>query len=227
MPSPDPGATMRRRELLGALGGAVAWPLAARAQQLGEPHRCTHNNCPQTIRKASARRGIIQGLQEAGWAVGRNERIDIRWAGVTPTAFAGTRRNWLRSRRTSSSPKRSRPLWRYNRRRARCRSCSPGLSIRSVPVWLRASAAGRQHHRLCRFRIRHERKMAGTAQRYRAAGEARSSPSGFVTTVGIGQFAAIQGVAPSFGVELSPLVLRDASEIEPAITAFGRGSNGG
>jgi len=48
-----------------------------------------------------------------------------------------------------------------------------------------------------------------------------------VTTVGIGQLAAIQGVAPSFGVELSPLVVRAADEIEPAITAFARGSNGG
>src|SRR5262249_53964798 len=36
-----------------------------------------------------------------------------------------------------------------------------------------------------------------------------------------------QGVAPSFGVELSPLVVRDAGEIEPAVTAFARGSNGG
>ena len=48
-----------------------------------------------------------------------------------------------------------------------------------------------------------------------------------VTTVGIGQFAAIQGVAPSFGVELIPLVVRDAGEIEPAIAGFARGSNGG
>jgi putative ABC transport system substrate-binding protein len=39
--------------------------------------------------------------------------------------------------------------------------------------------------------------------------------------------AAIQGVAPSFGVELSPLVVRDAGEIEPAVAAFARSSNGG
>jgi putative ABC transport system substrate-binding protein len=39
--------------------------------------------------------------------------------------------------------------------------------------------------------------------------------------------AAIQSVAPSFGVELSPLVVRDAGEIERAVTAFARGSNGG
>ncbi len=44
---------------------------------------------------------------------------------------------------------------------------------------------------------------------------------------GIGQFGAIQAVAPSFGVEVSPIDVRDAGEIERAVTAFARGSNGG
>jgi len=44
---------------------------------------------------------------------------------------------------------------------------------------------------------------------------------------GIGQFGAIQAVAPSFGVELSPVNVRDAGEIERAVTAFARSSNGG
>ena len=48
-----------------------------------------------------------------------------------------------------------------------------------------------------------------------------------VATAGIGQFAAIQAVAPSFGVELTPLVVRDAADIERAIVGFARGSRGG
>jgi len=44
---------------------------------------------------------------------------------------------------------------------------------------------------------------------------------------GIGQFAAIQSVAPSFGVELRPIDIREAGEIERAVTAFARASNGG
>jgi ABC-type uncharacterized transport system substrate-binding protein len=44
---------------------------------------------------------------------------------------------------------------------------------------------------------------------------------------GIGQFAAIQGAAPPFGVEVSPVSVRDAGEIERDITEFARGSNGG
>jgi ABC-type uncharacterized transport system substrate-binding protein len=46
-------------------------------------------------------------------------------------------------------------------------------------------------------------------------------------TAGIGQFAAIQSVAPSFGVELNPINVRDAGEVERAIVDFARSSNGG
>jgi putative ABC transport system substrate-binding protein len=46
-------------------------------------------------------------------------------------------------------------------------------------------------------------------------------------SAGIGQFGAIQSVAPSFGVEVSPVSVRDAGEIERAITAFARSPNGG
>jgi putative ABC transport system substrate-binding protein len=44
---------------------------------------------------------------------------------------------------------------------------------------------------------------------------------------GTGQFGAIQSVAPSVGVEVSPVNVRDAPEIERAVTAFARSSNGG
>jgi putative ABC transport system substrate-binding protein len=47
------------------------------------------------------------------------------------------------------------------------------------------------------------------------------------TAAGIGQFAAIQSVAPSFGVELRPIDMREVSEIERAVTTFARASNGG
>jgi putative ABC transport system substrate-binding protein len=44
---------------------------------------------------------------------------------------------------------------------------------------------------------------------------------------GIGQFGAIQALAPSLGMELSPVDIRDAGEIERAVTAFARALNGG
>ena len=72
---------MRRREFIGLLGGATAWPLAARAQQ------------PERVRRIGVLMGLaaddpdaqasiaafLQGLQQLGWTDGRNVRIDIRW----------------------------------------------------------------------------------------------------------------------------------------------------
>jgi hypothetical protein len=55
----------------------------------------------------------------------------------------------------------------------------------------------------------------------------RQDPCDPAIAAGIGQMAAIQGVAPGFGVELHPLGVSDAAEIERAVTAFARSSNGG
>jgi putative tryptophan/tyrosine transport system substrate-binding protein len=69
--------------------------------------------------------------------------------------------------------------------------------------------------------------MAGTAQGDSTARHARRSHSGPRNRRGSGQLGAIQSVAPSFGVELRPIGLRDASEIERTVTAFARSANDG
>ena len=69
--------------------------------------------------------------------------------------------------------------------------------------------------------------MAGAVQRDRAQRNASSGPSGCAVASGTGQFGAVQIVAPSLGVELSPIDVRDASEIERGIAAFASGLNGG
>src|SRR5215831_9852793 len=74
---------MKRRKFIALLGGAAAWPLAARAQQAGGMRRVgilmplTADNPYDQARLAA----FLQGLQEAGWSVGRNLRIDTRWGG--------------------------------------------------------------------------------------------------------------------------------------------------
>ena len=74
---------MRRREFLGVLGGAAAaWPLAARAQQ-GERMRRIGVLLPAAADdpEFQARVGaFLQGLAQLGWTIGRNVRIDTRWA---------------------------------------------------------------------------------------------------------------------------------------------------
>src|SRR6266568_9631432 len=72
-----------RREFITLLGGAAAtWPLAARAQQRDRMRRigvlinATAGDPDNPNRLAP----FLQGLQEAGWTVGRNLRIDYRWS---------------------------------------------------------------------------------------------------------------------------------------------------
>jgi putative ABC transport system substrate-binding protein len=75
---------MKRREFIALLGSAAAtWPLAARAQQsVGGVRRIgVLINLPPDNPEAQARMGaFLQGLQEFGWSIGRNVRIEYRWA---------------------------------------------------------------------------------------------------------------------------------------------------
>ena len=173
---------MRRREFITLLGGAAAaWPLAARAQQRERMRRIgvlmtLAADDPEGQARLAA---FLQGLQELGWTDGRNVRIDTAGARAMPTAFADTRRNWSRSRRTSSWPLARRP-WR------------PLLqATRTVPIVFvhvadpvgagfvdslarpGGNATGFTH-----VRIRHQREMAGAAQADRAARDAGGGPSG-------------------------------------------------
>jgi putative ABC transport system substrate-binding protein len=75
-------AQLKRREFIAALGGAVAWPIAARGQQLKPLRRVgvlmhTSAGEPETEARLAA---FLQGLQEAGWSVGRNVQVETRWS---------------------------------------------------------------------------------------------------------------------------------------------------
>ena len=69
--------------------------------------------------------------------------------------------------------------------------------------------------------------MAGAAQADRAASDAGSCPSRCRNFGRIGEFSTIQAVAPSLGVEVTPIGVRDTREIERAVAAFARSANGG
>ena len=172
----------KRREFITLLGGAAAaWPLAARAQQAERMRRigvlCLQPRTMRNVRPASA--AFLQGLQQLGWT-DRPQRADRHSLGrgrCRPT-FADTRRNWSRSRRTSSWPMAARrgavaagDPHRADRVRGRRRSGRRRL--RRQP-----GAAGRQRHRLHDVRIRHRREMAGAAQADRAERDASGGPSG-------------------------------------------------
>jgi putative tryptophan/tyrosine transport system substrate-binding protein len=79
---------MRRREFIAVLGGvAAAWPLAARAQQSDRVRRIgvllpATADDPDFQARVGA---FLQGLQQSGWSIGRNVRIDTRWATANAT----------------------------------------------------------------------------------------------------------------------------------------------
>jgi putative ABC transport system substrate-binding protein len=74
---------LRRREFIAGLGGAAVWPLAARAQQGERVRRFGvlmpyDENDPEQKPRLSA---FTQALADSGWTVGRDVRMDLRWAG--------------------------------------------------------------------------------------------------------------------------------------------------
>ena len=96
---------MKRREFIMFLGGAVAWPLAARAQQGDRVRRIGvlmpfDENDPEQKRRLSA---FTQALADLGWTDGRNVRMEFRWAAVTPIGYKRSRsRSWSACDPTSS-----------------------------------------------------------------------------------------------------------------------------
>ena len=73
---------MRRREFITMLGGAAAWPLLARAQEAGRMRRVAVLNTLSADDAHGQERigAFLQALQQSGWSIGDNLRIDQRWA---------------------------------------------------------------------------------------------------------------------------------------------------
>ena len=167
---------------------------------------------------------FLQGLQQLGWT-DRPQRADRHPLGrrrCRPT-FADTRRNWSRSRRTSFWPLAARP-WRPLLQATRTVPIVFPLVVDPVGAGFVDSLA-RPGGNATGF-MPFEYSMGGKwleLLKQIAPGVTRVAvlrdPA---NAAGIGQFAAIQAVAPSLRVEVSPVNVRDAGEIERAVAAFAR-----
>jgi putative ABC transport system substrate-binding protein len=221
---------MKRREFMALLGGAAAWPLTALAQQ-GERMRrigVLMSVAPADPEGQARLAAFLQGLQEFGWAVGRNLRIDVRWSAGDPS-----------------------DIRKYS---AELIAAAPDVVLasggavvgallqttRTVPVVFTQTpdpvAAGfvaslaRPGGNATGF-TQVEYGMAAKwlellkeiAPRLTRAAVLRDP----AVPEGIGQFAVIQSVAPSLRMEVSPVDIRDVGEIERAVTEFARPANGG
>ena len=80
---------MNRRAFIAGLGCVTAWPMMARGQQPDRTRRIgVLMNLPADDAEGQARlAAFLQGLQEVGWSVGHNLRIDLRWGGGDPDSF--------------------------------------------------------------------------------------------------------------------------------------------
>src|SRR5262245_58604432 len=80
---------MKRREFITLLGGAAAWPRAARAQQAERVRRVgvLMNIAADDAQAHSRMTAFLQGLQPLGWTVGRNVQVDARWAAADAGLF--------------------------------------------------------------------------------------------------------------------------------------------
>jgi putative tryptophan/tyrosine transport system substrate-binding protein len=220
-----------RRKFIILVGGtAVGWPIAGRAQQRDRMRRIgilmnLAADDPQGQTRVAA---FLQGLQEAGWAVGRNVQIDIRWGdrdaernrrnvaelvALTPNAVLAT----------------TFPIVKALQGAAREVPIVFAGIIDPVGAGLVASLArpGGNTTGLAGFEYGMSAKWLELLKEIAPGINRVAVLRDSFTPVGISQLAAIQGVAPSFGVELSPLVVSDAAEIEPAITSFSRGPSDG
>ena len=224
---------MQRREfvtLVGGMAASVLQPVDTRAQPRERMRRlamlgaAAADDTEQQVRTAA----FMQGLAQLGWTVGRNLRIDFRWA-------AGDTE-------------------RIRKHAAELVALAPDVILahggsavaplqqvtRTVPIVF-AGVTDPVGGGFVESMARPGTNATGfIVLEYGVSGkwlELLKQIAPRVTRVavvrdltlasGSGQFGAIQGVAPAFGVELTPIGVRDASEVERAITTFARGPNDG
>jgi ABC-type uncharacterized transport system substrate-binding protein len=219
---------MKRRAFITLLSGAVTWPLATRAQQQAMRRigvlLSTVESDPRGLEYITA---FAQGLAELGWTVGRNVRIEYRWG-------AGDSN-------------------RFRRYAAELVALSPDVVLASggtiVEAFQQAShtipivfvntidpVGGGYVESLARpgtnatgfasFEFSMSGKWLELLKEIAPGVKRVAVIRDASVPAGSGGFAAIQTVAPSLGVELTPVGVRDSDEIERAITTFARASNG-
>jgi putative ABC transport system substrate-binding protein len=223
---------MKRREFITLLGGAAAWPLAARAQQ-GERARRIGVLAGAAAEDDSAAQAFLaifrQTLQQLGWTEGRNVRYEYRSRSSGNVDVA---------RRSAAELVALEPdvilvggatnVEALQRATRTIPIVFAGLTDPVGAGFVESLARpGGNTTGLTSFEYGLSAKwvelLKEIAPRLTRAGVLREQGS----SVGIGLWAAMQGAAPSLGMELRPIGARESSDVERGIAAFARGPNGG
>jgi putative ABC transport system substrate-binding protein len=222
---------MRRREIITLFVRAAAtWPLAARAQQPEQIRRIgalmnLAADDPESQRRVTA---FVQGLQQLGWTDGRNVRIDFRWGAADAErirTYAAELVALAPDVILAAGAVTVGPLQHASRT---IPIVFAGVTD-PVGAGIVASLArpGGNATGFMNFEYGVSGKwlelLKQIAPRVTRAAVLRDS----TIMASMSQFAAIQSVAPSFGVELNPIDTRQSDEIEHDVAAFAHGSNGG
>src|SRR5215510_5726956 len=221
---------MRRREFLGALGAAAVWPLATRAQE-GERVRRIGiflSAAADDPRFQTWVEAFLQALALLGWTIGRNVRIDARWAG---TNAAEVRRHAAELAALAPDVILAHGSSTVGPLLQATRTVPIVFPIIADPVGAGfVDSLARPGGNVTGF-MEFEYSQSGKwlellkeiVPGMTRAAVLRDTSQGSGTS----QFAAIQAAAPSLRVEVTPIGLRDASEIERAMSAFASSPNGG
>ena len=221
---------MERRAFIALLGGAAAWPLAARAQQ-GERMRrigVLTNLAAEDPEGRARIEALLQGLSELGWREGRSLQIDIRW-GADDAETSRTQANELLALAPDVIFATTTSQVQVLRRLSR----SVPIVFAGVSDPVGGGLVATLAHpggNITGFAlpeygisVKWLELLKEIEPRIARVGVL----SGFGATPGIGQLAALQAVAPSMRLDLTPLVVSDADEIEATVRAFSSAPNRG
>jgi ABC-type uncharacterized transport system substrate-binding protein len=222
---------MKRRDFIALLGGAAAaWPLAARTQQNEALRRIgvlmsVAANDPEGNDRFTAFR---QGLQQLGWVEGRNVRIDVRWPGGNSDnirKYAGELATLAPEVILATGSATVGPLLQATRT---VPIVFVGL-VDPVGAGYVASLAhpGGNATGFTSFEYGMGAKWLELLKQIAPAVTRVAVLRDPTITAGIGQFGAIRTAATPFGIDVTPVDVRDAGEIERALEAFARSSSGG